>query len=132
MSGSLSSGLFSAGASPLQLGLAALFGSGADGNVVILSGTTTITRDMQYGNLTISGSGALVTNGYRVFVSGVLDLSQAGAGAIAAAKAASSTTLARPWAALTSYPIGAGNSLYVAGTGLRLGDAVATQNFACF
>ena len=29
-------------------------------------------------------------------------------------------------------PIGAGNSLYVAGTGLRLGDAVATQNFACF
>ena len=91
MSGSLASGLFSAGASPSQLGLAALF-----------------------------GSGALVTNGYRVFVSGVLDLSQAGAGAIAAAKAASSTTLARPWAALTSYPIGAGNSLYVAGTGLRL------------
>ena len=82
MSGSLASGLFSAGASPSQLGLAALFGSGADGNVVISSGTTTITRDMQYGNLTISGSGALVTNGYRVFVSGVLDLSQASAGAI--------------------------------------------------
>ena len=59
-----------------------LFGTGADGAVTISSGTTTLTRDMQYTNLTINGSGAINTNGYRVFVSGTLDISAAAAGAI--------------------------------------------------
>ena len=59
-----------------------LWGSGADGNVTISSGTTTINRDTYYNNLTLSGTGQLLTNGYRVFVAGTLDLSAAPANAI--------------------------------------------------
>lgn len=64
-------------------GLAAqLFGAGTDGDVTINSGTTTLTRDMFYRNLTLSGTGVLDTAGYRVHVSETLDLSAAPAGAI--------------------------------------------------
>lgn len=45
---------------------AALLGNGSDGDVTI-SGTTTLTRDMYYNSLTVSGSGVLVTAHYRVF-----------------------------------------------------------------
>lgn len=58
------------------------FGDGSDGNVTISSGVTTITRDMFYNNLTISSTGQLVTNNYKVFVKGNLDLSAAGVGSI--------------------------------------------------
>src|SRR5579859_7573588 len=37
------------------------FGDGSDGNVTISSGTTVITRDMYYNNLTINGSGQIDT-----------------------------------------------------------------------
>lgn len=60
----------------------ALFGTGLDGDVTISSGTTTLTRPMMYRNLTISGTGKLNTAGFHVYVSGTLDLSAAGAGAI--------------------------------------------------
>lgn len=63
----------------LQVGY---FGSGQDGNVTISSGTTTLSRDMFYQNLTLSGTGVLVTAGFRVFVSEMLDLSAAQIGAI--------------------------------------------------
>lgn len=58
------------------------FGDGSDGSVTISSGTTTLTRDMFYNNLTMSGTGTLVTNGYKVFIKGILDLQNAQAGAI--------------------------------------------------
>lgn len=58
------------------------FGDGSDGNVTISSGTTTLTRDMYYNNLTMSGTGKLVTAGWRVFIKGILDVTAAGAGAI--------------------------------------------------
>jgi hypothetical protein len=60
----------------------AYFGDGSDGAVSITT-TVVLTRDMYYSNLAISGAGILQTNGWRVFVSGVLDLSAAGVGAIA-------------------------------------------------
>ena len=60
-----------------------LFGHGGDGDVTISSGTTTLTRDMYYNNLTISGTGKIVTAGWRIFVAGTLDLSAAPANAIA-------------------------------------------------
>lgn len=41
------------------------FGDGSDGNVTIGAGTTTLTRDMYYDNLTITGT--LVTDGYKIF-----------------------------------------------------------------
>ena len=58
------------------------FGDASDGDVVIASGSTTLTRDMYYRNLTISGTGVLVTNGFCVFVQEKLDLTAAPAGAI--------------------------------------------------
>jgi hypothetical protein len=61
---------------------AIFFGDGSDGNVTITTATT-LSRDMFYNNLTISGaSGRLQTNGYRVFVAGVLDVTAAVANAI--------------------------------------------------
>lgn len=49
-----------------------LFGDGSDGNVTISAGTTTISRDMYYNNLTIETGGTLNPSGYRVFVKGTL------------------------------------------------------------
>lgn len=62
--------------------LSGYFGSGQDGAVSLSSGTTTLTRDMYYQNLTLSGTASIVTNGYRIFVSEMLDISGAQAGAI--------------------------------------------------
>ncbi len=47
------------------------FGSGADGDVTI-SSNTTLTRDMNYNNLTINNTFNLITAGYRVYVKGTL------------------------------------------------------------
>lgn len=47
-------------------------GDGSDGDVTISSGTTTLTRDTFYNNLTVSGTGILNTAGFRFFVKGVL------------------------------------------------------------
>lgn len=58
------------------------FGNGEDGDVVISAGIVTLTQDMYYNNLTISGTGQLRPNGFRVFVKNNLDLSNAGADAI--------------------------------------------------
>lgn len=60
----------------------AIYGDGSDGDLTISSGTTTLTRNMYYNNLTISGTGSLNTAGYRVFVAGTLDISAAPASAI--------------------------------------------------
>jgi hypothetical protein len=59
-----------------------IWGDGSDGNVTVSSGTTTLSRDMYYNNLTINGTGQIVTNGYRIYVAGILDISAAPAGAI--------------------------------------------------
>lgn len=65
----------------LDLHYLSLFGSGADGNVTV-SGALTLTRDMYYANLTCSGACAINTGGFRIFVSGTLDISAAPAGSI--------------------------------------------------
>lgn len=49
-----------------------IFGDGNDGDVTIASGTTSLSRDMYYNNLTIQTGGTLDTAGYRVFVKGTL------------------------------------------------------------
>ena len=50
---------------------ASYYGSGVDGDVVISSGTTTLTTSKAYRNLTLSG-GTLYANGFLVAVSGTL------------------------------------------------------------
>lgn len=54
------------------------YGDGFDGDVEI-STTVTLTRDMYYNNLTITGSGILNTASYRVFVKGNLIMHPLGA-----------------------------------------------------
>jgi hypothetical protein len=59
------------------------FGDGSDGDLTI---TTTpnliLSRDVFYRNVTISGLGLISTNGYRMFISGTLDLTNAPVDAI--------------------------------------------------
>lgn len=61
---------------------AQFFGDGSDGDATISSGTTVLTRDMHYNNLTISGTGSIDPRGFRIFVKGTLDISAAPAHAI--------------------------------------------------
>lgn len=58
------------------------FGNGADGNLTVTTPTTRLNRDMYYANLTINATGRINTNGFRIFVSSVLDISAAPANAI--------------------------------------------------
>ena len=55
-----------------------IFGSGVDSDATITGGTTTLTTDKFYNDLTITGTGILVTNGYRVFVKGTLTINASG------------------------------------------------------
>jgi hypothetical protein len=66
------------------------FGDGSDGAVSITTAVT-LTRDMFYSNLTISGAGVLNTMGFRVFVSGILDITAAAANAIVGATLTNAT-----------------------------------------
>jgi hypothetical protein len=85
---------------------AQFFGDGSDGNVTISAGTTTLTRDMYYDNLTLSGTGKLVTASFRVFVRGTLDITAAPAAAISADGGSTSSN---------SAGIGSGNGNAVLG-----------------
>ena len=76
-------------------GLQAIYGTGADGDVTV-TGTVTLTRDMNYRNLTMSAASILNTGGFRVFVSGVLTgtgsiLNTGGAGAASATAGTAAT-----------------------------------------
>ena len=53
------------------------FGSGIDGDVTI-STNTTLTKDMEYKNLTIKSGAVLNPNGWRVFVSNILTIESGG------------------------------------------------------
>ena len=63
------------------------FGAGTDGSVTIngssgSGGTVTLANDMFYNDLTIDSGGILYLNGYRIFVNGTLNLTNAGSNAI--------------------------------------------------
>ena len=68
---------------PAQTDQIVIYGDGSDGDVTLTSGTTTLTRDMYYNNLTISGTAVLNTSNFRIFVKGILDISAAPSGSIA-------------------------------------------------
>ena len=102
-----------------------LFGSGGDGDQTISSGTTTLTQDAHYRNLTISGTGKLNVNGHRVFVSEVCDLSNAPADAITASGGAGSIGPAQSTTP-TAAPGGTGGTLGTIGVG-RTGGVGGTS-----
>jgi hypothetical protein len=66
------------------------FGDGSDGSLTVTTSSTTsgplvsgaLTRDAYFDNLTISGSGQIFTNGWRIYVRGTLDITNAGTFAI--------------------------------------------------
>src|SRR5579863_3059171 len=58
------------------------FGDGSSGDLSISSGTTTLTGDTYYDNVTLSGTAVINTSGYKLLVSGTLDISNAQSGAI--------------------------------------------------
>lgn len=62
-------------------GIAASFSNGQDGNLTISSGTTTLTRDMYYDTVTISGTARIDPAGWTIYAK-VIDLTNAPAGAI--------------------------------------------------
>ena len=62
------------------------FGNGSDGDLTISSGTTAITRDYYYNNVTITGTAQLRAGTYKIFVAGTLDLSNAPQHAISSAR----------------------------------------------
>ena len=60
-----------------------IFGDGSDGSISIYGfRDITLTRDMYYENVTIKGFVHILTNGFRIFVKGTLDISAAGEYAI--------------------------------------------------
>ena len=69
-------------AGPTQTQAYRSLGDGSDGNATISSGTTTLSRDMFYNNLTINGTGSIDTNNFKIFIKGVLDLTAAPVAAI--------------------------------------------------
>ena len=58
------------------------FGDGSTSGTTTISGTIQLSADTYYQNLTIASGGVLHLRGWRVFVSGTLDLTNAGANAI--------------------------------------------------
>lgn len=58
------------------------FGDGSDGDLTSSSGTTTLTRDMYYNNVTLSGTAVIETANWRLFIYGTLDISAAPANCI--------------------------------------------------
>ena len=65
---------FTAALSP-GLTTAGLFGDGSDGALTASSGTTTLTKDMYYSAVTLSGTAILKTASYRVYCSGTVTIS---------------------------------------------------------
>lgn len=103
---------------PVPLNPLSYFGAGSDGNVVISSGTTTLTRDMYYNNLTLSGTGKINTAGFRIFGTGTLDLTAGASGCIyssAGNGGAGSST-------------GTGGSVGTGATGVTIGAGASGNN----
>lgn len=102
-----------------------IYGDGSDGNVTLGAGTTTLTRDMFYNNLTIPNGSVLDPAGYYVFVKGTL--TQQGNGKIArngnnggAGTAAVTTTAGTggtAGSALSTNTLFGGNAGVAGGTG---------------
>ena len=61
-----------------------LFGAGQDGNLSSGFGTITLSSDKYYGNITFNSTDQIITNGWRLFANGTVDMSVAKTFAISA------------------------------------------------
>lgn len=119
-----------------QAMLNSIYGDGSDGDVTIGSNTT-LTRSMQYNNLTVSAGFTLTTDGYEVLVKGTLTVN----GTISAAgnnggnaSGTNSSTGGTAGAAKTSNDVG-GSTAGTAGASGTTGagaQATNTNNTLCW
>ncbi len=102
----------------------AYFGTGVDG-AVTCSGASSLSRDMHYSSLTINAGCALNTNGWRLYATGLCDLSNAPVGAITANGSASGIQ----YQSFTA--ISGANSIVntAAGTGVGANGSTITRQF---
>jgi hypothetical protein len=115
------------------------FGDGSDGALNISSGTTVLQRDQFYSSLTISGSARLDPNGFKIFVSGTLDLTNAPTNAISLTVNnggnASGSTGGTAGTSLASATMGGTNGTASAGTnggtGTGTSATAVTASTAC-
>lgn len=111
------------------------YGTGQDGDLVLTSGVVTLNQDTFYNNLTISGTGSINTNGYRLFVKEVLDISAAPANAITRPSSSGSNATTQAGVAggpniSTSNTVGGGvaggtGATGVVGVGVQAGAATS-------
>lgn len=105
-----------------------IFGDGSDSDVTLSAGTTTLTRDMYYNNLTLSGTAVFNLAGWKVHVLGNLDITAAAAGAFIrggnAGGNASGATAGALGASSSTKTVGTGSSGTVGATG---GTGVGAQ-----
>ena len=110
------------------------FGDGSDGDVSLSSGTTTLTRDTYYNNLTLSGTAKIITAGYWLFCKDTLDLTNAPADAITwtgnNGSASATTTGGAAGAAQTTTVLAGGTAGGAGGTGVVGVGAQATAPVA--
>ncbi len=97
---------------------------GSDSDVTIASGTTTLTRDMYYNNLTVNGTGTLATAGFKVFVKGTTTVTTAGGGGGIVCKGGNGGNGGN---AVSTTGGTAGAAGAAAGTGTQTAAAVAGQ-----
>lgn len=105
------------------------FGDGSDGALNISSGTTTLARDMFYSNLTISGTARLNPNGFRIFVSNTLDITNAPTGAISTTAVAgnnATTSGGTATSTLTAGTLGTSENSAAGATGTTGAGAVGS------
>jgi hypothetical protein len=110
------------------------YGLGQLGDVTISSGTTTLTDDYYVNNLTISGSGSIATAGYRIFVAGTLDLTNAPLAAIfrngSPGNAGSGASGGAIVASFASNTVGSSNASVIGGnSGTGAGTAGGASSF---
>lgn len=117
-----------------QLGAqdALIFGDGSDGDVTVSSGTTTLSRDMYYKNLTVSGTGTISATGYKIFVSEILTITGAPAAAItyngsAGGNASTTTGGSAGAASSTNTQGGGGDSVSGPNGGVTTGTSGTTS-----
>ena len=115
---------------------ASIFGTGSDGPATI-STTVTLTRDMYYTNLTIASGGNLKPNGFKIFVSGTLDITACPVNGITVTgvtgHAASGATAGAITSASASGTVGANSDALAGrngGTGVGPSGVAATGNTA--
>lgn len=106
-------------------------GDGSDGNVTVSAGTTTLTRDMYYNNLTLSGTGIIAVSGFKVFVKGILDTTSAAVGAIQANGASGGNASGATGGTVTTPPTAGSIGTSTIGTaGANGGTGVGAQSTA--